>query len=402
MKRCLRTIGLSGLLFFAAGVLFSADIAISELQLITRGIWSDAAESVVLDTRGESELEVSGGYKFGGSMSFGFTSGDLSYAGEDPPNYLDDEYQSLGTPDDAQDAYLQDLSLYLDNRTSLDFLGAEIVYRDIGGEGTDLTYFIGRNDRIASGEDFIDRFGTLPFTTKYQGYFYFPVQNYRGIHRVRGTGLRFTSPFGTERHLSAFYLYQDDHEDLDPGTYSTDYRALFHFDQLQFEYFAGSTFPKADYGVYRTGFLLYYNPSDRGDFFAQVGVPYWESMDQLTIEHFYFLFEPRIHFDPLSIILTLFWHPKYYAMAETGDFGDADIHFNFLFGNPLENQVTGGLETTLQINTDDINKDFGVVTSPYLQANAGGVVWNFAVNVTLLPYDLETLVEGVVGIKAEF
>jgi hypothetical protein len=290
----------------------------------------------------------------------------------------------------------------MDDRTSLDFLGAEVVYRGIGGEGTDLAYFVGRGDRIASGETFVDRFGTLPFATKYQGYFYFPQLNYRGLHTIRGTGLRFSSPFGTERHLSSLYLYQDEHTSLDPGTYSADYRALFHLDKIQFEYFAGGTFPKSDYGLYRTGILFFYRPSERGDFFAQVGIPWWEPMEQITIEHFYFLFEPRIRFDPLSVILTLFWHPRYYEMAETGDFGDADIHFNFLFGNPNEDTVTGGLETTLQLDTNDINQDFGVITSPYLQAAVGGVVWNFTVNVNLVPYELETLVEGVIGIKAEF
>jgi hypothetical protein len=386
---------------FMTETLCAADITISEMEFITRGNWSDQAESVVLTTRGMSTMEVGGGYKFGGSMSFGFESGNIDYAGDDPPNYLDEEYQSQSSPA-RQDSYLQDLSLYNQNRTTLDFLGAEVVYRGIGSEGTNLTYFVGENDRIASGEDFVEHFGTLPFETKYKGYFYFPEQDYRGLHRVDGTGLKVDTDLGSSWHRSSLYLYQDAHTGMDPGTYSSDYRAQFHSDKINFEYFAGATFPRDEYGLYRTGMLFHYQPSERGEFFAQVGIPWWEPLNRLTIEHFYFLFEPRVHFYPLSIILTLFWHPEYYQMQQTDDLGTTDIHVNFLFGKPNEDPVTGGLETTLQLNTEQINKDYEFITTPYLQAATGGVIWNFSVNFTLLPYAHDTLVEGVVGIKAEF
>ena len=405
MRRKMRKLSLFALILsifcgpFMTGILYAADITIPEMEFITRGNWSDEAESVVLTTRGMSTMEIGGGYKFGGSMSFGFESGNIDYAGEEPPNYLDEEYQSATNPEDA---YLRDLSLYNDHRTSLDFLGAEVIYRGIGAEGTNLTYFVGENDRIASGEDFIDHFGTRPFETKYKGYFYFPEQNYRGLHRVEGTGLKVDTDFKSSRHRSSLYLYQISHPGMGPGTYSSDYRAQFHSEQINFEYFAGATFPRADYGLYRTGMLFYYQPSERGEFFAQVGIPWWEPLNMLTIEHFYFLFEPRVHFYPLSITLTLFWHPEYYRLRETDDVGTTDVRINFLLGKPNENPVTGGLETTLQLNTEQINKDYELITTPYLQAATGGAIWNFSVNFKLLPYEHETLVEGVVGIKAEF
>ncbi|MFO7849446.1 MAG: hypothetical protein R6V67_05770 [Spirochaetia bacterium] len=389
------------ILFLSPAQLFSADLSVSELEFISRGEWNEDADSVVIDTRGMSEIRIGGGYKFGGSITLGFESGNLDYAGDEPPDLEDNKYND-GSGGYEETAYLEDLSLYLDNRTSLDFLGAQATYRDLGGEGTELSYFVGLADRLASGEDFPEHFGTLPFTTAYQGYYYFPRHAYRGLHRIRGTGLRFSTGFGKENHRSSFYLYQDGNPHLDPGTYSGDYRGQFSSESLQLEYFAGVTFPKGDYGIYRTGMLLYYSPSERGDFFAQVGIPWWEPMNRLNIEDFYFLFEPRIHFDPLSVILTLFWRPEYYSMAETGDSGDADINVNFLLGDPMENQVTGGIETNLKMDTKNISQDLSLSTSPYVRALAGGVIWNFSVNFNLYPFEPSNLAEGVIGIKAEF
>ncbi|MFP4490271.1 MAG: hypothetical protein ACLFNZ_02245 [Spirochaetaceae bacterium] len=389
------------MLFFSPALLFSADISVSELEFISRGGWSDEADSVVIATRGMSEMTISGGYKFGGSIALGFESGDLSYAGEEAPDIEDEKYDD-GAGGYEQEAYLEDLSFYLDKQTSLDFLGAQVTYRDLGGENTELSYFVGLADRLVSGEDFPEHFGTLPFSTAYQGYYYFPQNAYRGLHRIKGTGLRVSTGFGSEQHRSSFYFYQDGNSNLDPGTYSGDYRGQFSFEDLQLEYFAGTTFPEGDYGLYRTGVLLYYSPSERGDFFAQVGIPRWQPLERLTIEHFYFLFEPRVHFDPLSVILTLFWRPEYYSMAQTGDSGKADINANFRVGDPFEDRITGGVETNLKMDTENISQDMQLSASPYVKALAGGVIWNFSLHFNILPYDLSSLVEGSIGIKAEF
>ena len=166
----------------------AADISVPELRIITRGQWDDAADSLILSSRGLTELRIAGGYKFGGSMKLGFESGRLDYAGTEAPK--EEMYSTT-------DKYIDALSDYHEYNTTLDFLGAEVVYRDIAGEGSDLTYFLGTYDRFADGDDFIDQFGAVPFGTDYQGYFYFPELNYRGLHRVQGTGLEFSTPFGT-------------------------------------------------------------------------------------------------------------------------------------------------------------------------------------------------------------
>ncbi|HDQ14919.1 MAG TPA: hypothetical protein ENN41_08925 [Sediminispirochaeta sp.] len=387
-KRVLFSILLLSLL--AAATLPAADLSVSDLELITRGRWEN--QRLLLSTRGRSEISLSGGYKFGGNLQLGFESSDLSFAGADSPDY--------GDYTDA-DAYSTAVLEYLDKQTNLEFRGADIIYRGVFGSDVDLSYFIGHKQRLVSAETFPDVFGSRPISTKYQGYLYFPKLEYRGIHSVRGTGLEFSSDFGDENIRGNLYLYQDSL--LPEGNYSTDVQFMLSQEQLKIELFAGASFPQGEYGLYRGGFLFYYRPAERGEFFAQIGLPYYRPFEQLTIDDFYFLFEPRVHFDYVSIITTLFWHPERYLMQETGDAGSADIHFNLLFGDQEKNPITGGFETNFNLETSDTGiQDFSITTSPYLSAVTSGVIWNFMVNVTLLPYSLEDMFEGIIGVKAVF
>mgnify|MGYP006285146657 CR=1 FL=1 len=376
---------------FLPAVASGADLTIPELELISRGTWQNG--SLQLQTRGRSEIQVSGGYKFGGSLLLGFESQDLTYANQDAPVRSD-----YATEPEFADA----LTTYLDNQTTLQFQGARITYRNLFDSPTDLTYFVGRNDRLGSADVFPQQFGSIPIATKYQGYLYFPQNEYRGIHTVNGTGVELSSSFGTEWNRSSLYLYQDGY--LGEGIYSADARFLANFEKLKMEMFGGTTFPQADYGLYRAGVLFYYRPAEKGEFFSQIGIPHYTPLDTLNINDFYFLFEPRVHFEYVSVILTLFWHPSMYLMESTGDEGSADVHFNLMFGNPLENPVSGGLETNFTLETkSSSSQDFEIKVTPYLSAITSGVIWNFMINVKLLPYSLDgEMFEGIIGVKAEF
>ncbi len=377
--------------FLLPAAVYSADLTIPELELISRGTWQN--DTLLLQTRGRSEIQVSGGYKFGGSLLLGFESQDLTYANQDAP--VRSDYAT-------EPEFANALTTYLDNQTTLQFQGARITYRNLFETPTDLTYFVGRNDRLGSADVFPTEFGSIPIATKYQGYLYFPQNEYRGIHTVNGTGIELSSTFGSEWNRSSLYLYQDGY--LGEGIYSADARFLANFEKLKMELFGGATFPQADYGLYRAGVLFYYRPAEKGEFFSQIGIPYFAPMDTLNINDFYFLFEPRVHFEYVSVILTLFWHPSMYLMQSTGDEGSADVHFNLMFGNPLENPISGGLETNFTLETaSSSSQDFEIKVTPYLSAITSGVIWNFMINVRALPYSLdEEMFEGVIGVKAEF
>jgi len=393
MKKPMRLLFISLILLLSLQTAIAADLSIPEMELISRGRWDSDTETFIVNTRGRSEILIDGGYKFGGSLLIGFESGDLNNINQDPPLWEDYDPDTAG--------YAAAMSVYTENQTNLQFQGAQIVYRNMFGSFTDFSYFIGRNDRLASAEIFPSYFGSKPIATKYQGYLYFPEQEYRGIHTINGTGLQLSSSFGSDSTRTNISFYQDSY--LGEGNYSGDIQFLANYEKLKLELFAGGSFPEGDYGLYRSGLMFYYSSGDRGEFFSQVGVPYFKPFEDFNINSFYFLFEPRIHFDIVSVILTLFWHPEYYLMETTGEEGSADIHFNLLFGDPLKSPLSGGLETNFTLKTDPgSSQDFEITAAPYLSVVTSGVVWNLMVNFTLLPYSVEDLVEGVIGIKAEF
>ncbi|MCK5198866.1 MAG: hypothetical protein KAR21_10970, partial [Spirochaetales bacterium] len=177
---------------------------------------------------------------------------------------------------------------------------------------------------------------------------------------------------------------------------------LFNFDKIKLEGFLGASFPAASSGLYRGGFLFYYSPGTKGEFFAQVGVPQWEPGEAFDIDRLFFLFEPRIKLNPVTIILTLFWHPGFYLQEQLPDTGSSDVHINFMIGNPETSTFSGGLESGVTFNSSALTDQFNVVISPYISAVTSGVIWNIMLNTTLLPYSLSDMFEGVISVKAEF
>ncbi|MCK5201372.1 MAG: hypothetical protein KAR21_23620, partial [Spirochaetales bacterium] len=120
------------------------------------------------------------------------------------------------------------------------------------------------------------------------------------------------------------------------------------------------------------------------------------------IDRLFFLFEPRIKLNPVTIILTLFWHPGYYLQEETPDLGSSDVHINFMIGNPEISTFSGGLEGSVTFDSSASSDQFGVVVSPYISAITSGVIWNIMLNTNLFPYSLNDMFEGVISVKAEF
>ena len=361
----------------------AADLEIPKMELITRAdIGYDTPE---LLTRGKIDLKVGGGYKLGGSLILGFDSSNLGYSNTalDP---LTEDTASIST--------------YLNNQTYLQFQSAQVTIRDLFSTPTDFTYFTGKTDIFCSGDDFQELFGTVPVATRYRGYLYFPTNEFDGIHAVNGTGLKISSTFGSERNVTSAYIYEDGY--MGSGYFSGDLRTLFNFDKIKIEAFAGATFPASDYGLYRGGLLFYYNPGTTGEFFAQVGVPQWNPSMSFTIERLFFLFEPRIKINPVTIIFTLFWHPGYYLQEATADMGSSDVHINFLIGDPEVSTFSGGLEGGVTFDSSASSNQFGVKVSPYISAITSGVIWNIMLNTELFPYSLEDMFEGVISVKAEF
>jgi len=375
------------LLVFYSIPLFSANVTVPSLELFTKG--TPESGSISLQSEGEIELSISGGFKFGGSVILGFLSDSFE---QDLTNRI-----TLGSSQGG----------------TLTLKSATISIQKLFGLPLSFSYFLGLGDIFASGDGFSDTFGTAPISTQYSGFFYFSDGvRYDGVHRVAGTGIRLQLSPVNNRFASALYLYQDGYfstevvpsvqYDFDPGHYSADWRFMLNLNKIKLEYFLGATVPASTWGYYRTGFL--FHAADRGgEFLAQLGIPRYDpDNDTIGLDLFHLLFEARLSLGIFSIIPTVFLHPAYYHQTATGEGGLIDFNLNLRFGDPAEHLINGGVEGNL-VFQDQTLQDFEAKLSPYLNFVTPGVLWQLKIDANLYPFSsLTQMFQGYVGIKAEF
>jgi hypothetical protein len=365
--------------------LHSATVTVPSLELFTKG--TPESGSVSLQSEGEIELSISGGFKFGGSMILGFLS----------------------------DSFEQDLTnriaLGASQGGTLTLKSATISIQKLLGLPLTFSYFLGLGDIFASGDGFSDTFGTAPVSTQYSGFLYFSDGvRYDGIHRVAGTGIKLQLNPVNNRLAAALYLYQDGYfftgvsPDylFDPGHYSADFRIMLNLNKIKLEYFLGGTLPASTWGYYRTGFL--FHAADRGgEFLAQLGIPRYDpANDTIGLDLFHLLFEARLTLGLFSVIPTVFLHPAYYNQMTTSEGGLIDFNLNLRIGNPEENLINSGVEGNL-VFQDQTLQDFEAKVSPYINIVTPGVLWQLKIDANLYPFSsLADMFEGYVGIKAEF
>ncbi len=358
------------LLVFASGFAFSADLLVPTMELVARA-HVDELGFFVLDSLGLIDLSIAGGYKIGGNVTVSVEGNDLA---------------SLSAP------------------PNLFFKSGSVVARNLFTLPMNITFFVGEYGTFANGEIFQDKYGTVPVATKYRGYFYFPEGvRYDGIYTPVGTGVAVdtSDQFSDILYLSTL-VYQD--SNLGKGYWSADIRSVLNFEQIKLDTFFGYSFPISKYGYMHTGILLFYNTGIGSEFLMQIGIPRFDFYrDPFSINLFYFFFEPRVHFNIFSVLISLFWHPEYYQQQLTDELGNADINLDFRIGDLTKNPYSGGLETNLQFKTADPSVDqIQVTVSPYFSAITTGTVWNFKINFNVFPFSLTNLFEGFIGVTAEF
>ena len=360
---------------------FPANIVVPSMELITHGFYSQPSGPFVLQTYGNLSLEVQGGYKFGGSIALGLY------------NQLDLEALSPGIP--------------------FSFLSASMSVNDLFSIPLSFTYFIGLNDRFGTGEGF-GQFGAPPIMTRYRGFLYFPSSSlaaqpvYDGIYQVQGTGAKIVYLPNAEHASLGFYVYEDTHPDwsafgvVTPGTYSEDFRFLLNWDAVKIEGFIGaSEGGSSTYGFYRGG-LLFYAINNNVEFLAQLGIPRWDPVldPAIGVNLFYLLVEPRLHLGIFSIVPTFFWHPGYYMQTPyPNEQGTFDVNLNEYLGDPAQTTFQGGLEENFQFRA--YTGELGLRVSPWIGFATPGITWTFRINVNLWPYNLNSIVDGFVGVRAE-
>jgi hypothetical protein len=358
------------IILFSAAPVFSADLLVPIMELVTRAHVDDGG-SFVLDSMGLIDLSVAGGYKIGGNVVVSVESNDLT---------------SLSSP-----PYLQ-------------FRAGSAVARNLFTLPLNVTFFIGEYETFANGDLFPKKYGTVLVASKYRGYFYFPEGvRYDGIYTPVGTGVEIETSdnFSDTVQLSTL-VYQD--SNLGKGFWSADLRTVLNFEQVKLDTFFGYSFPISQYGYMHTGILFHYNTGIGSEFLMQVGIPKYDFYsDPFSIKLFYFFFEPRVHFDIFSVLISLFWHPEYYQQQATNELGNADVNVDFRLGNLNENPYAGGLETILYFQTSNPSANqIQVTLSPYFSAITSGTRWNLKMNFNVFPFSITNLFECFIGVTAEF
>lgn len=359
-------------LLAVAGFLPAANVVVPSLEFVTRGSMGGAG-LFELQSRGELELQVEGGYKFGGRVAFAYADSFLEQA-------------------DASDG--------------LAFKSVSVTIGRLLGLPVAATWFVGEMDVLCSGDAFPELFGSAPIASSFRGFIYFPTGViYDGIHEIKGTGLRMTLSPIVDRLAVSTYLYQDGWFSsgglFSAGRYSVDVRVLANLETLKIEGFLGATYvPTSVAGWYRGG-VLFHAASANVEFLAQVGMPKYDPVadSAFSINLFYLLFEPRLRFGMFSLAPTFFWHPGWYQQALTGELGSFDVNLNLSLGDLAVSMVRGGLEGTVDYRS--ATGIFAFKASPYVSFVTAGALWTLKADAKLWPFDLADLFEAFVGVKAE-
>jgi len=374
--------------FLIAAPLFSANITVPSMEIYSRA-WNDSG--FALDSYGDMELQLDGGYKFGGAMKFGFATSAGS---------------SLET------AAFND---------SLVFKSVSVTLRELFGLPLDFTYFIGQGDTFGTGEIFTPYFGTPLLSSRYPSYLHFPdaaaYNFYQGIHTVYGTGGKFEFAPPEKNWLLSVYIYQDSSPAfLDtaavPVVFSSrkgslDVRAAFDFEKVRLEAFLGATLPTSDsaIGYFRSGLFLHVG-MEKIEFLAEIGMPRWRPLDDaFGLDLFYLLVEQRLHLGSISIVPTLFWRPGYYQQEAIVPAQEAlDVNVDIQFHGKEESLISGGVEGNFVYQTAP-SSSTTVKAIPYIQLSTPGVVYTAQVNTKVWPFDLSDLsdtFEVFLSIQAAF
>ena len=373
------------LLAAATASAFGAGLSVPDFRILTNGRVNDGA--LVLSTRVYTDLLIEGGAKFSASFKLGFQTDNL-----------EDYLKAMASPITVDTTDSEAIEI-LNNRTGLAFRSAAITLNGAFGTPLETTVFVGRLDPFASGDDFPLLFGTTDFATRLRGYMYYPDgigndQNryYNGLHEAYGTGLRLSLP--GERFKPYLYLYQDAWID-EPGHYSADARVLFNTRNIKLEGFIGaSSYPGSSLGIYRGGFLFFFDTGNVGAFYAQIGVPRWDPTKSFGMDMLFFMFEPRVDFGAGTLTLSLFFHPAWYLQKPTGESGALDMRVDFSLGKLAISGLQAGVETLISYNPNDAsdpaaNSALVVEIAPYFNSIRDGVRWDLKLGIRALPFPEE-------------
>ena len=410
----------AGMFLLALWSTAAAEITVPKLEMASRGRMNDG--EFILSSILSADLALTGGYKYAFLLGFSLEAPDIGKAFA----YRNFRFNPLlpvpsggGVTEDDYNALVDKYNAQTDminNQAVLGFRIAKATARDIFNLPLEVSYFIGSGDDFCTGDEFSSLFGLSPIGTDFRGFFYFPdgiggipTDQYNGIYGVRGTGFSFTLTKWAN-FVPMVYLYQDF---AYPGSisggenlYSGDLRLLLNKGWLKLEGFGGvSAAPGLDPDI-RGGLMVHLAAVNGAEFFAQGGVPGWTVGEQFSVDHIFFLIEPRLRFGFFGVTVTFFYHPvEYIHILTPEEHGKADINIKFQFGktdSASAVNVSGGVETGGNLKIDHM-EDFLFYMSPFVSFISGGLKWDIKIRFTPQNYqDPEKLCEYFIGIRTAF
>jgi hypothetical protein len=386
--------------------LAAADLRIDQLELLTHGALDETSGSFKVGSRLFFDMAMEGGDKFAGLLKLDFMNGNI----EEALNLANSDVDGGSTTVD------QDLADRINNLTSPRLRTVAVTARSIFGIPLDLSYFVGEMDTFCSGDDFVSLFGSAPFATDLRGPMVYPEGVggnpklwFDGIYAANGTGFRFaTTPKLSSSTMTYLYAYQD--ANVGPGTWSGDLRFLFNSPSVKAELFAGAT-TGGTYGLYRGGLLFYAASGSVGEFLAQTGITRWDPTESFTLDDLFFLFEPRINFGIAQAAFTVFFHPAWYLQKDYRDSGEQnamDTAINLRFGHIAMSGAEGGLQTLLSFRPPIVSAPdkptLTIDTAPYYSMIAGGVRWDFKLDLRVFPFPSQWygMFRPFIGLKTSY
>lgn len=372
----------------------------------------------------EAEIAISGGYKYGFSLGLGaeipnlgkslsYGRLDLPYAAGDPPTGT--EYNEM----------IDEINDRLNNQAIISVRSLNATIREVFDKPLEITFFIGHFDKLGSGDEFQEYFGTENIGTGLKGFFYYadglnndPFFRFNGaIHSVMGTGLALKGVFGNIipalyiYHDLSFPMYQENQGgSYQPGRYSADFKLLANGENAKFELFMGFTYANHGNNVLRGGALAWFGTGPLS-FLMQAGISGYETGTTMDIDNCYFLMEPRLRFDKFGANLTFFYHPVYYMNRVIWDDdnpaekarGRADINLRVFYGDINKSAFETGLEVLVNLKVQN-GEEARLWISPFISTVTTGLQWDLALRFNPRYFrDKEgDPMEGFIGIKTSY
>jgi hypothetical protein len=397
------------LLFLPVFALSGAEITVSRLEIASRAA-ADQGE-LAISSNAAIDIALNGGYKYGILLGLSFESANLIKA-------LAYRNFETGLLDPAASVNGEDYNKLADRLNSQAFLSfriAKATARDLFGLPLELSYFVGLGDAFCSGEEFAVRYGITNMETGFTGFYYFPegiggnpYRRYNGIHAVQGTGFSLALN-RWEKFIPFLYLYQDLPRISTAGLipekihYSGDFRGIFNGEKFKAEAFFGVSGLKDEGPSLRGGMLAFFTSGQGADFLIQCGVPGWVVHEEISVDSWYFLIEPRIDFGLLALHISFFYHPlQYLHIITEEERGKADININLFAGELGESGIQGGLETTVGIKVYS-QDNVSLKISPFVSLVNTGLRWDFKIRINpLAAQNPEEIVEVFAGIRTAY